>query len=89
MKPKLITSVLLGLLIPWSYFLVVTVGPIRSYDQSGPESIGPAGLAGFIEFEGIVGSILIYSKATIVCALLVFIICTIYDVIAKRYDKKP
>ena len=89
MKPKLITSILLGLLMPWSYFLVVTIGPLRSYDEAGNETIGPGGLAGFIEFEGIVGSLLIYSKTAGVCAFVVFIVCSIYEIIKQKCATKP
>ncbi|KZZ62858.1 hypothetical protein A3762_01915 [Oleiphilus sp. HI0125] len=89
MKPKLITSILLGSLFPWPYFLLITVGPIRSYDEAGKEIVGPGGLAGFIEFEGIADSLLIYSKAAAVSALVVFVICSIYEVVSKKCATKP
>ena len=85
MKAKTITSVLLGLLIPWIYFLVVTVGSIRTYDPIGNEIIGPKGVIAFIEFNSIIDSLIIYGKAAIVCILFVFVICSIYDLVAKNY----
>lgn len=84
MKAKIITSVLLGLLIPWIYFLIVTVGSIRTYDPIGNEIIGPRGVIAFIEFNGVIDSPIIYGKAAIVCILFVFTICSIYDLIAKN-----
>lgn len=81
---KLITSTLFGLLMPWSYFLVVTVGPVQSYDPSGNETVGSSGLFGFIEFNGILDSLIIYTEAVIVGALVVFIICTVHEMIAKK-----
>lgn len=83
MKAKMITSSLLGLMLPWSYFLIVTVSPIRSFDQSGNKTVGAGGLAGFVEFNGLGGSLFIYAKAVVFCALVVFIICEIYEAIAK------
>lgn len=75
--------------MPWAYFLFVTVGPMRSYDMSGNETIGPGGVVGFIEFEGVWGSLLIYAKSAFVCALVVFIVCSIYDLILNAYESKP
>jgi len=84
MKAKLITSILLGFLLPWSYFLIVRSEPIRIYDQAGNETIGSSGIVGFIEFYGIVDSLIVYSQAAIVCTLIVFVICFIYEKIAKK-----
>ncbi|MCU7921031.1 MAG: hypothetical protein KZQ95_22130 [Candidatus Thiodiazotropha sp. (ex Epidulcina cf. delphinae)] len=89
MKAKLITSSLLGFMLPWTYFLVVNVGPIRIYDQFGKESVGSSGVLGFIEFNGLLDALIIYAKAALACALVVFIVCVVYDVIAGKYATKP
>ena len=84
MKAKLITSILFGILIPWLYFVFVNVGPIRYYDVDGDDIIGASGIAGFIEFNGITDSILIYLQAILVCTLLVLFVCGAYDFIQKK-----
>lgn len=86
MKSKIVTSVFLGLLFPWSYFVFVTVGPNRHYDMDGNEVVGAYGISGFIEFNGVVGSVFIYLQATLACAFFVLIICSIYDFIRKKIE---
>ncbi len=89
MKAKLITSSLFGLLLPWTYFLVVNIGPIRKYDELGNESVGSGGVLGFLEFYGFTDALVIYLKAALGCALAVFIVCVAYEVIAGKYATKP
>ena len=94
MKSKILTSSFLGLLFPWTYFLFVTVSPLRVYDQSGTEitateSSGSGGVLSFIEFNGIGGSLFIYMKVAVICALFVLVACFTYDFIAKKYASKP
>ena len=89
MKAKLITSGLLGLMLPWTYFLVVKIGPIRTHDQFGEVSFGASGVLGFIEFIGLTDAILIYTKAVLACTLAVFLICVVYDAISGKYSSTP
>ena len=74
MKSNLLTSLITGLLMPWAYFLVVNVGPVREISDSG-EVIGNSGVAGFLEFFGLTEALVIYAKAAAVCAVLAFFIC--------------
>jgi hypothetical protein len=46
-KPKLLTSILLGLILPWRYFGIVTIFPIRYLERDGDIPLGQAGIAGF------------------------------------------
>ncbi|PUB80787.1 MAG: hypothetical protein DBP02_20210 [gamma proteobacterium symbiont of Ctena orbiculata] len=89
MKAKLITSSVVGLLLPWTYFVIVNIGSIRKYDQLGKESIGSSGILGFIDFNGFTDALVIYVKTVFACALVVFFICVVYDVIAGKYVTKP
>ncbi|PPI85633.1 hypothetical protein KEHDKFFH_04180 [Marinobacter maroccanus] len=88
MKSKLITSVLAGLLVPWSYFLLVQVGPIRTYSD-GKEIIGESGVAGFIQFHGWQDALVLYGKAGAVCAAVAFIICLANGAIERTVGAKP
>ncbi len=88
-KAKFITSIILSLIIPWSYFIFVSVGTVKTFDQDGNTMIGPDGLAGFIEFNGLVGSVIIYLETIAICGFFVFCICTIYEVIAKKCATQP
>ena len=76
MKSNLLTSLITGLLLPWTYFLIVNVGPVREISDSG-EVIGNSGVAGFLEFFGLAEAIVIYAKAAVVCGVLAFCICVL------------
>lgn len=80
MKSKLLTSLIVGLVMPWTYFLVVTVGPVREIGESG-EVIGKSGVAGFIQFHGFADALVIYAQAGAVCAVLAFGICWLKEAV--------
>ena len=88
MKPKLITSIVFGILVPWLYFVVVTVGPARHVGTEGKSNIGSSGISGFIEFHGIIGATEMYIKTALLCAGFVYIICTAYTYIEAHYATK-
>lgn len=75
-------------MLPWAYFLVVSVGPISTYDKFGKESVGISGVLAFIEFIGLPDAIIIYTKTALVCALLVYFVCVVYDVMAGKCATK-
>lgn len=88
MKSKLVTSVLAGLIVPWSYFLVVQVGPIRTY-VDGKEVIGESGIAGFVQFYGWQDALVAYGKAGALCAAVAFMICLVNGAIERSFGVKP
>ncbi len=88
-KAKFITSIILGLIIPWLYFIFVTVGTVKTFDQEGNVLVGPNGLASFIEFNGFLGSLAIYSEAIAISGFLVFCVCTLYEIIAEKSATQP
>jgi len=85
MKSKIITSSILGLTIPWLYFLFVNIEPLR-YINSNNEvtTIGSSGILGFIEFHGAAKSLIIYCQSFAICTAAVFMICLIYDLVGKN-----
>jgi len=87
-KPKLLTSILLGTLLPWVYFLLVTTGPSRHINSEGVTAFGQNGVAGFIEFYGITYSVIIYLQTALACTVLVFIICNVYVFIEGQCKTK-
>jgi hypothetical protein len=89
LKAKLLKSSILGALIPWSYFLIVTVSPLRVYDQAGNdvtprEAPSNGGVLGFIEFYGVEESLLMYLGASMFCGLIVFVISSINEFISNK-----
>ena len=84
MKAKLITSGLFGMCLPWLYFLIFRVGPIRIIDPNGVTTLGAGGVAGFIEFEGLFGAFSIYVQSILVCSIIVFLACTAYDLVKSK-----
>ena len=78
MKSNLITSLLVGIVLPWAYFLIVTVGPVREIGESGLV-IGPSGIEGFIQFNGLSDALVIYFQAGAVCAVVAFCICLLKE----------
>ncbi|MFB2707241.1 hypothetical protein [Marinobacter shengliensis] len=80
MKSKFLTSLIVGLVLPWTYFLVVTVGPVREISESG-EVIGKSGVAGFIQFHGFADALMIYAQAIAVCGVLAFGICWLKEAV--------
>jgi hypothetical protein len=88
MKSKLVTSLILGPLLPWVYFLFVTVGPARYTDSDGNTTIGESGgVTGFIEFYGALESTIIYVKTSLTCAVLVFSVCIVYTFAKSYYEE--
>jgi len=73
--------------MPWTYFLVVTVGPVREISESG-EVIGKSGVAGFIEFHGLADALVIYVQAGAVCGVLAFGICWLNEAVAHALKPK-
>jgi len=87
-KAKLLTSLFIGALLPWVYFIVVRIGPLRYIDNEGTTVSKLSGISGFIEFNGVFNSIIIYFQTATVCACIVFIICNIYVLIEVHYKNK-
>ena len=86
MKPKILTSLFAGASVPFSYFLLVTVSPLRVYDNGvlvqSPNN--NSGIQAFIEFNGLSNSFFIYLKVAIVCFIISFIICSIHDFLNRK-----
>ncbi len=89
MKNRLVISTLIGSILPWLYFVFITVSPVKYISANGNVTEGSRGVAGFIEFNGLSGSLFIYLQAIIVCTVFVLIIYSIYNVINKQITKKP
>ena len=87
MKSKILTSLIVGLVMPWTYFLVVTVGPVREVSDSG-EVIGKSGVAGFIQFHGLADALVIYVQANVVCGVLAFGICLLKEAVDHALKSK-
>ena len=88
MKPKLLTSIIFGVLLPWLYFAVVTVSPVRYASIDGKTNIGKSGVSGFIEFHGVTGATAIYIQSALLCGVFVFIVCSVYAYIEGHYATK-
>jgi hypothetical protein len=87
LKSKLLTSLIVGLALPWTYFLFVTVGPVREYSEPG-EVIGESGVAGFIQFHGFADASMIYAQAIAVCGVLAFGICWLKEAVDHALEPK-
>jgi len=87
LKSKLLTSLIVGLVMPWTYFLIVTVGPVREVTEF-EEVIGKSGIAGFIQFHGLFDTLVIYAQAGAVCAVLAFGICWLNEALAQALEPK-
>jgi len=87
-KVKLITSLIIGALLPLFYFVVVTISPIRYVENNVDKASNLNGINGFIEFYGVSNSIIIYLQATIICAVIVYIIWSIYAFFEANYKDK-
>ena len=89
MKTKLITSALFGLLLPWTYFLLVKIQPLKLYDEYGNDITSLStprngGFIGFLEFHGFWESLFVYFQAFIVCSLFIFAVCTAHEFISSK-----
>jgi len=86
MKAKMVTSILSGLLIPWLYFLFVTVSPMTVYEEGEPvgPSRGASGITLFLEHNGIIESLVIYGQSAASITLAVFAICTFNNWLANK-----
>ncbi len=87
-KSKIITSLSVGTISPLLYFLLINVSSVTYINKKGIKTEGASGLLGFIEFYGILESLIIYAKAVILGSILVFIICCIYDFISTKLNRK-
>lgn len=91
MKSNLLTSLIVGMVLPWTYFLFVSVGPVREIGESG-EVIGKSGIEGFIQFHGLTDALVIYVQASAACAVLAFGICLLKEAVdtiatVDRHDR--
>lgn len=89
MKNRFVICTLIGLIFPWLYFVFITVNPVKYIRANGNVTEGSRGIAGFIEFNGLAGSLFIYLQAIIVCTVFVLIIFRIYNAINNKITKKP
>jgi hypothetical protein len=87
LKSNVLTSLIVGLILPWTYFLIVTVGPVREISESG-EVIGKSGVAGFIQFHGFSDALVIYVQAIAVCAVLAFCTCLLKQALDHALKSK-
>ncbi len=86
MKAKLITSLLIGSILPWFYFILVSVGQVRYLDQDGNlTKFGSSGVIGFFEYHGLMEAALIYGQSILVCATAIVLVCYCYDFVKTRY----
>lgn len=90
MKSKILTSILVGLVLPLSYFLFVTVSTLDVYEDGKlvNEGSGKIGVSAFIEFNGILGSLIIYCQAAFFCFIVSFVICSINNYLDSWFSKK-
>lgn len=86
MLAKIIVSVLFGLLLPWSYFLVVEIVPMDIYENNIliKKAESKNELMILIGFHGWLNALVLYLKSFIVCSLCVFIICFSHGFIAGK-----
>ena len=76
MKANVVTSILFGLIIPWAYFLFVSVSSLNVYENGvliKEQSENNSGIRNFIEFHGTFESLVIYAKTATVCFLIIFV----------------
>ena len=88
MLAKIIVSVLFGLLLPWSYFLVVEIVPMDIYENDVliRKAISKNELMLFIWFHGRQNALVLYLKAFIAWSLCAFIICFAHGFMARKLN---
>ena len=64
MPAKIIVSILFGLLLPWSYFLVVEILPMDIYENDVliRKAVSKNELVLFIDFHGWLNALVLYLK---------------------------
>lgn len=88
MLAKITVSVLFGLLLPWTYFLVVEIVPMDIYENDVlvRNTISKSEVILFIEHHGWPNAFVLYLKAFIACSLCAFIICFAHSFMAKKIN---
>lgn len=88
MLAKIITSVLFGLLLPWSYFLVVEIVPMDIYENDVliRKAASKNELMLFIGFHGWLNALVLYVKSFIACSACVLIICFSHGFMARKLN---
>ena len=88
MLAKIIVSVLFGLLLPWSYFLVAEMVPMDIYENDVlvRKAVSKNELMLFIEFHGWLNALALYLKAFIACSLCVLIICFAHSFMTRKLN---
>lgn len=79
MKVKLLASASLGLLMPWLYFIFVSLGPIRYVGGNAGSSLGQSGVASFVAFYGGLDAVFIYMQTALISSFVVFVVFYIYS----------
>jgi TRAP-type C4-dicarboxylate transport system permease small subunit len=88
MRTQTKVCLLISLLLPFTYFLFINVGPIRYIDAAGNQMTGPGGIQGFIEFYGLVLSLAFYFAATLsVFSVIFFSLNAISKKLGKDQEK--
>ncbi len=77
MKRRLLYSLLLGAILPFSYFLFADVGATRYIETDGSVQYGASGIMGFVEFEGVTRSLGIYAVAVLISTSIAFVVITL------------
>lgn len=79
MKVRLLISILSGLVLPWLFFVFVTVTPMGVYEDGVlvRAASDHSGLAAFIELNSFENALLIYLKIAVIIACVVYISCDI------------
>ena len=88
MMNKVKTSLALALIMPFTYFLFVTVTSLNIYDSGSgvllSKASGSTGIKAFIELNGLAQSILLYAKSTLYFFIFTFLVCNVYDFFNKK-----
>lgn len=90
MKAKVVTSILSGALLPWTYFIFVRISSMDTY-QNGvlvSSASKSSGIGLFIQHNGIAGSLITYSIAAIIIALITFCIFSFNNWLAEKSLQK-
>ena len=79
MKVRLLISIVSGLVLPWLFFVFMTVTPMDVYEDGVlvRTASDHSGLAAFIELNSFENALLIYLKIAVIIACVVYISCDI------------
>ena len=81
---------LMGILLPWVYFLFVKISPMNIYENGVlvRKATQQSGIASFVEFNGVTGSLMIYLKVFAILFVATYLICTLNEFFKKQFQPK-